>query len=122
MVAAAARWGIDDEPLETRVSEWVERTGHARGRALLGQAQGLRALARGEHAKAEKLLLDAVQSFATLRLDHERAIALADHARALTALGRAAEAGAELDDARQIAERLEAGALRAVLETEALRA
>ncbi len=116
MVVAAARWGIEDEPLEARVSEWVERTGHARGRALLGQAQGLRALARGEHAKAEKLLLDSIQSFGTLRLDHERAVALADRARALAALGRAVEAEAALDEARAIAERFDAGALGASLD------
>jgi tetratricopeptide (TPR) repeat protein len=122
MVVAAARWGIDDGALEERISGWVERTGHARGRALLVQAQGLRALARGEHAKAEKLLLDAVQSFATLRLDHERAIALGDHARALRALGRAADADAAVDEARAVAERIEANALRASLEAEPLRA
>ncbi|HEX9435596.1 MAG TPA: adenylate/guanylate cyclase domain-containing protein [Candidatus Limnocylindria bacterium] len=122
MVVAAARWGIDDEALEARVSEWVERTGHARGRALLVQAEGLRALARGEHAKAEKLLVDATQSFATLRLEHERAVALRDHARALSTLGRAAQADAATDEARAIAERIEAGALRASLEAEALRA
>ncbi len=122
MVVAAARWGIDDEALETRVSEWVERTGHARGRALLAQAEGLRALARREHAKAEKLLLDAVQSFATLRLDHERAVALVDRARSLRRLGREGDADGDLEEARVIAERIEAAALRGALDAEALRA
>lgn len=119
VVVAAARWGIADEAIEARVSEWVERSGHARGRALLVQAQGLRALARGEHAKAEKLLLDAVQSFATLKLDHERAVALGDQARALRALGRATDAGAVIEEARSLADRLGAAALKAALEPEA---
>jgi tetratricopeptide (TPR) repeat protein len=122
VLAAAARWGIDDDAFETRISQVVERTGHARGRALLVQAQGLRALARGEHAKAEQLLLDAIQSFATLKLDHERAVALGDRARALRALGRAADADAVIEEARAIAERIEANALRASLEAEPLRA
>ena len=122
MVVAAARWGILDESLEARVSMWVERAGHARGRALLVQAQGLRALARGEHSKAEKLFHDAAQSFATLKLDHERALALADHARSLTALGRDGDAEAALAEARAVAERIEAVALRATLDATTVRA
>ena len=118
MLVAAARWGIDDEALRDRVLAAVERAGHARGRALLVQAKALRALARGEAAKAEKLLLDAIQSFATLRLDHERAVAMGDRARALTALGRGADAARELDEARAIADRLGAKALRGSLEAE----
>ena len=39
MVLSAARWGIDDETLAARVVEWTERTGHARGRALLAHAR-----------------------------------------------------------------------------------
>jgi predicted ATPase/class 3 adenylate cyclase len=118
MLVAAARWGIDDETHRDRVVTAVERAGHARGRALLVQAKALRALARGEAAKAEQLLLDAIQSFATLRLDHERAVAMGDRARALSALGRSAEAGRELAEARAVAERLGAAALRATLESE----
>ena len=79
-------------------------------------------MSRGEHAKAEKLLLDAAQSFATLRLDHERAVALADRSRALAALGRAADANAEAEEARAIAQRLAAAALVGVLPGEAVRA
>jgi hypothetical protein len=69
----------------------------------------------GELAKAEKLIFDAVQAFTTLRLDYERAVALADHARVLAALGRA-DHQAQLDEARAIAERLGANALRAALD------
>jgi len=122
MVLAAARWGIDDEAFEERIAAVVERTGHARGRALLAQAQALRALGRGEGARAEKLLLDAVQAFATLRLDHERAVALADRARALEALGRRSDAAAERDEARTVAERIGARALLAALAEEPVRA
>jgi hypothetical protein len=86
------------------------------------QAQGLRALGRGEHTKAEKLLDDASRSFATLRLDHERAIALADRSKSLAALGRSSEAEAGLEEARGIAERLEAAALRASLDALVARA
>ncbi|HEV8228580.1 MAG TPA: hypothetical protein VGQ86_01375, partial [Candidatus Limnocylindria bacterium] len=93
----------------------VERTGHARGRALLTQAEGVRAMQRGELAKAEKLIFDAVQAFATLRLDYERAVALADHARVLAALGRT-DHRQEIDEAHVIAERLGATALRTALE------
>ena len=70
---------------------------------------------RGELAKAEKLIFDAVQAFATLRLDYERAVALADHARVQAALGRADHAQ-ELDEARAIAERIGAAALRTAVE------
>jgi class 3 adenylate cyclase/tetratricopeptide (TPR) repeat protein len=115
MVLAAARWRIDDETFEDRVGTAVDRSGHARGRALLVQAQGLRAQRHDELAKAEKLLFDAVQAFATLRLDYERAVALADHARVLQALGRA-DAQAECDEAKAIAERLGASALRIAAE------
>jgi class 3 adenylate cyclase/tetratricopeptide (TPR) repeat protein len=114
-VLAAARWRIDDQPFVDRIEAVVERTGHARGRALLTQAEGVRAMQRGELAKAEKLIFDSVQAFATLRLDYERAVALADHARVLAALGRA-DHRAELDDARATAERLSATALRNALE------
>ena len=74
----------------------------------------MRAMNRGELAKAEKLLFDAVQAFATLRLDYERAVALADHARVLAALGR--EHRQECDEAKAIAERLGAVALRTAVE------
>jgi len=122
MVIAAARMGIDDATLEERVSDAVERTRHARGRALLAQAKALRALAHGESAKAEKLLLDPLQAFASLRLDHERAIAMRDHARALAALDRRPEARAEIQEARAIADRIGAAALRGTLEVEDVRA
>ena len=114
-VLAAARWRIDDQPFFDRIAAVAERTGHARGRALLTQAEGVRAMQHGELAKAEKLIFDAVQAFATLRLDYERAVALADHARVLAALGRA-DHRAQLDEARAIADRLGAAALRAALE------
>src|SRR5256884_9077202 len=104
-VLAAARWRIDDQPFCERVEAVVERTGHARGRALLTQAEGVRAMQRGELARAEKLIFDAVQAFATLRLDYERAVALADHARLLAALGRA-DHRKESDEAKAIADRL----------------
>ena len=113
-VLAAARWRIDDEPFEERIDAVIERTGHARGHALLKQAHGVRAMNRGELAKAEKLLFDAVQAFVTLRLDYERAVALADHARVLAALGR--EHRPECDEAKAIAERLGAVALRTAVE------
>jgi class 3 adenylate cyclase/tetratricopeptide (TPR) repeat protein len=113
-VLAAARWGIDDEPFEERIEAVIEKTGHARGRVLLKQAHGVRAHRRGELAKAEKLLFDAVQGFATLRLDYERAVALADHARTLAALGR--DHRDECDEAKAIAERLGALALRTAVE------
>jgi hypothetical protein len=70
---------------------------------------------RGELAKAEKLIFDAVQAFATLRLDYERAVALADHARILAALGRT-DHRQEIDEAHAIAERLGATTLRTALE------
>ena len=114
-VLAAARWRIDDQPFVERIAAVTERTGHARGRALLTQADGVRAMQHGELAKAEKLIFDAVQAFTTLRLDYERAVALADHARVLAALGRA-DHQAQLDEARAIAERLGATALRNSLE------
>jgi tetratricopeptide (TPR) repeat protein len=114
-VVAAARWRIDDQPFFDRIAAVTERTGHARGRALLTQAEGVRAMQHGELAKAEKLIFDAVQAFATLRLDYERAVALADHARVLAALGRV-DHQAQRDEARAIAERLGANALRAALE------
>jgi tetratricopeptide (TPR) repeat protein len=114
-VLAAARWRIDDQPFFDRIEAVVERTGHARGRALLTQAAGVRAMQRGELAKAEKLIFDAVQAFATLRLDYERAVALADRARLLAALGRT-DNRQEIDEARTIAERLGATALRTALE------
>jgi tetratricopeptide (TPR) repeat protein len=114
-VLAAARWRIDDQPFFERIEAVVERTGHARGRALLTQAEGVRAMQRGELAKAEKLIFDAVQAFATLRLDYERAVALADHARILAALGRT-DHRQEIDEAHAIAERLGATTLRTALE------
>jgi hypothetical protein len=70
---------------------------------------------RGELAKAEKLIFDAIQAFATLRLDYERAVALADHARVLAALGRT-DHRQECDEAKAIADRLGAVALRNAVE------
>ncbi|MSQ37802.1 MAG: hypothetical protein EXR61_05765 [Chloroflexi bacterium] len=111
VVLAAARWGIEDEAHDELVAATIERTGHARGRALLVQAQGLRALRQGENARAEKLLFDATQAFASLQLDHERAVASVDHAQALRRLGRDVDATMELDEARHLAEHLQANAL-----------
>jgi len=122
IVLAAPRWGIDDEANDERVAADIERTGQARGRALLAQAQGLRAMRRGENARAEKLLFDAAQAFATQRLDYERAVTLVDHSRALERLGRGGDTAAELDEARAIAERLGANALRTAIETQAVEA
>ncbi|MGH2499944.1 MAG: ATP-binding protein [Candidatus Limnocylindria bacterium] len=119
VVLAAARWRLDDPANDERIAETVERTAYARGRAILVHAQGLRALASGEAARAEKLLFDAEQAYATLRLDYERAVALADHAGALERLGRDAKAAAELDEARALAERLGAKALRAAIDSKA---
>jgi class 3 adenylate cyclase/tetratricopeptide (TPR) repeat protein len=116
LVATAARWGIDDETNEERVGALIERTGYARGRALLVQAQGLRAARRDEHAKAERLLFDAMQAFATLDLEYERMVALADHARALAAQRRLDEAAAERAEVRAYAERVGAKALLGTLE------
>src|SRR5438132_6393125 len=42
-VLAAARWRIEDQPFFERIDAVVERTGPARGRALLTQAEGGRA-------------------------------------------------------------------------------
>jgi hypothetical protein len=67
------------------------------------QAEGLRAQNAGEHTKAAKLLFDAVQSFATLNLDYERAVALADLARSLPETGRRDQAQSQLDEAKAIA-------------------
>jgi len=113
MVLAAARWGIDDDAHEERVAALTDKTGHARGRALLAQAQGLRAMRRGEHGRAERLLFDAAQAFATLQLGHERAVAQLDHARALQALGRHDDAAAELAEVRAGAEAIGARSLAA---------
>jgi len=114
-VLAAARWRIDDQPFVERIEAVVERTGHARGRALLTQAAGVRAMQRGELVKAEKLVFDAIQAFGTLRLDYERAVALADHARILAALGRT-EHRQECEEAKAIADRLGAVALHTAVE------
>ncbi len=122
LVVAAARWRIADEAFEERVTSVIERTGHARGRALLTQAGGIRASVAGEHTKAAKLLFDAVQAFATLRLDYERAVALADLARALRETGRRDQAAAFRDEARAIAEQLQAVALRTAIEQVAVTA
>jgi hypothetical protein len=100
----------------------VERAGHARGRALLVQAEGLRAQNAGEHTKAAKLLFDAVQSFATLSLDYERAVALVDLARSLPETGRRDQAPSQLDEAKAIADRLKAVALRTAIEQVAVTA
>jgi tetratricopeptide (TPR) repeat protein len=116
MAVAAARWGIDDEANEERIAGLVERTGYARGRALLTQAQGLRASRRGEHAKAEQLLFDAMQAFATLNLEYDRMVALADHANALAAQRRFDEAAAERAEIRAYAERASAKAMLGTLE------
>jgi hypothetical protein len=116
MAVAAARWGIDDEANDERIAALVERTGYARGRALLTQAQGLRASRRAEHAKAEKLLFDAMQAFATLNLEYERTVAVADHANALAAQRRFDEAAAERAEVRAYAERASAKALLGTLE------
>ncbi len=116
MAVAAARWGIDDDVNDERVAALIERTGYARGRALLTQAQGLRALRRGEHVKAENLLFDAMQAFKTLDLEYERMVATADHARALAAQRRNDEAAAERGDVRAYAERANAKALLGSLE------
>jgi len=116
MVEAAARWGIEDDSNEERVAALVERIGYARGRALLAQAQGLRALRGGEHVKAEHLLFDAMQAFKTLDLDYECTVATADHARALAGHGRTDDAAAERADVRAYAERSGAKALLGTVE------
>ena len=117
LVLAGTRWRIPDEAFEDRVAAVVERTSHARGRALLTHAEAIRSYHAGEHAKAAKLLFDAVQAFATLKLDYERAVALADLARALQGVpGREDQAQAQCDEAKAIAERLSATALRVAAE------
>ena len=117
LVLAAARWRIPDEAFEDRVAAAVEKTSHARGRAALTHAEAIRTYHAGEHAKAAKLLFDAVQAFATLKLDYERAVALADLARALHSVpGREEQAQAQCDEAKAIAERLSATALRVAAE------
>ena len=121
-VLAGARWHIDDPAFIERIENAVERSGHARGRALLVQAEGLRAQNAGEHTKAAKLLFDAVQSFATLSLDYERAVALADLARSLQETGRRDQAQSQLEEARAIADRLKAVALRTAIEQVAVTA
>lgn len=72
--------------------------------------------------KAAKLLFDAVQAFATLKLDYDRAVALADLARSLRETGRRDQAGTFRDEARAIAERLRAVALRTAIEQIAITA
>ena len=98
------------------IATLIERTGYARGRALLTQAQGLRAVRRGEHVKAENLLFDAMQAFKTLDLEYERMVATADHARALAGQRRSDEAAAERAEVRAYAERVDAKALFQSLE------
>ncbi len=115
-VLAAARWRIHDPAFVERIENAVERAGHARGRALLVHAEGLRAQTSGEHTKAAKLIFDAVQSFATLKLDYERAVALSDLARSLRETGRREQAQAQCDEAKAIADRLQAVALRAAID------
>jgi len=122
VVLAAARWRIEDPAFAERIERAVERSGHARGRALLVHAEGIVAQQAGEHTKASKLLFDAVQSFATLRLDYERAVALADLARSLRETGRRDQAGTFCDEARAIAERLHAAALRLAIDQVAVTA
>src|SRR5512132_703521 len=108
---------MPEEAFEDRVAAAVERTSHARGRAALTHAEAIRVYNAGEHAKAAKLLFDAVQAFATLKLDFERAVALADLARALRNVpGREEVAQAQCDEAKAIAERLSATALRVAAE------
>ncbi len=116
VVLAGARWRIDDPAFVERIENAVERAGHARGRALLVQAEGLRAQKAGEHTKAVKLLFDAVQSFATLKLDYERAVALSDLARSLQETAHRDQAKAQCDEAKAIADRLQAVALRAAID------
>ena len=116
MAVAAARWGIDDEVNDERIAGLIERTGYARGRALLTQAQGLRAQRRGEHVKAENLLFDAMQAFKTLDLEYERMVATADHARTLAAQRRGDAAAAERAEVRAYAERVDLKALLDSLE------
>jgi len=57
-----------------------------------------------------------VQSFGTLKLDYERAVALADLAKALEQTGRRDQAESQCDEAKAIADRLHAVALRAALD------
>ena len=121
-VLAAARWRIDDPAFKSRVEAAVERSGHARGRALLIQAEGVAAQRAGEHTKAAKLLFDAVQAFATLKLEYERAVALADLARSLRETGRRDQAGAFCDEAKAVADRLGAAALRGAIDQVAVTA
>src|SRR5262249_508478 len=115
-VIAAARWRIDDPAFKTRVESAVERSGHARGRALLIHAQGLSPHAAAEHTKAAKLMFDAVQALATLNLEYERAVALSDLARSLRETGRRDQAGSISDEAKAIADRLGAVALRGAID------
>ena len=49
-----------------------------------------------------------MQSFATLSLDYERAVALADLARSLHEAGQRSQAQSQLDEAKAIADRLKA--------------
>ena len=116
VVLAAARWHIDDPAFVDRVEAAVERSGHARGRALLLQAEGLRAHHAGEPTKAMKLLFDAVQSFATLELEYERAVALMDLARAMRETGRRDQAQGFCDESKAIADKLSAVALRMAID------
>jgi class 3 adenylate cyclase/tetratricopeptide (TPR) repeat protein len=116
VVLAAARWHIDDPAFVDRVEAAVERSGHARGRALLLQAEGLRAHHAGEPTKAMKLLFDAVQSFATLELQYDRAVALMDLARAMRETGRRDQAQTFCDESKAIAEKLSAVALRMAID------
>src|SRR5207302_10786592 len=73
-VLAAARWRIEDQPFVERIQAVAERTGHARGRALLTQAARVRALQRAALANAEPRVFDAVQACRTLRLDHSHPV------------------------------------------------
>ena len=69
-----------------------------------------------------ELRFDAVQAFSTLKLDYERAVALADLARALQNVpGREEQAQAQCTEAKAIAERLGATALRVAAENMTVR-
>ena len=93
LVLAAARWHLPDEAFEDRVAAIVDRTGHARGRALLTHAEAIRAYTRANIRSRRSCCFDA-GGVRNLKLEYERAVALAiSSARSETVPGPEARRG-----------------------------
>jgi ATP/maltotriose-dependent transcriptional regulator MalT len=109
-LAARGRIALGELDAAAGEVEAVERTATALGTAYVrGRADLLRAelaAARGEHDDARRACEDAIDCFAEASAVYEAARARARLARALTALGRAEQAGREAGSARATLEHL----------------